>query len=162
MTVDDLSDYGMVRMDDEEIRGFLSSQSVGVLGLPTAGAPSLRPMSFAFDGESRLYFLYVLGSGSRKRELTDRAEVARFLVYRAETRFNWRSVLLTGTIGEVPEDEREDVLANTEIAWRPDLFERAGAVENTALYAFRIEERTGIKHTGLPPGFEDPADEPAE
>jgi len=46
----------------------------------------MRPMSFWFDGESRLYFLY-----------------------RAETMFNWRSVLLTGTISEVPESERDAV-----------------------------------------------------
>ena len=90
MTTDELSEHGMVQMDEESIRGFLSSQSVGVLGLPTDGAPALRPMSFWFDDDSRLYFFYLTGSSSRKVELTDQATVARFLVYRAETTFNWR------------------------------------------------------------------------
>ena len=53
MTIADLSDYGMVRMSDDELQGFLSSQSVGVLGLPTEGPSLLRPMAFSFDRESK-------------------------------------------------------------------------------------------------------------
>jgi nitroimidazol reductase NimA-like FMN-containing flavoprotein (pyridoxamine 5'-phosphate oxidase superfamily) len=155
MTVDELSEYGLVRMDAGEIRGFLSSHSVGVLGLPTEDAPSMRPMSFWFDGESRLYLLYVLGSSSRKEALSDRTDVARFLVYSAETMFNWRSVLLTGTLSEVPESEREAVQDAMDILWRPDLFEKASSSLNTKLYRFEIEEQTGIKHIGLPPAFEE-------
>jgi nitroimidazol reductase NimA-like FMN-containing flavoprotein (pyridoxamine 5'-phosphate oxidase superfamily) len=160
MTVDELGDYGMDRMDDDEIRGFLSSQGVGVLGLPGEDAPTLRPLSFWFDGESRLYFLYVLGEESRKAELSDRAGAARFLVYNAETRFNWRSVLLTGTISEVPESDRDDVRAVVEMRGRPDLFERASASGDTTLYRFRIDGWDGVEHLGLPPDFEpDESDE---
>ncbi|EMA56061.1 pyridoxamine 5'-phosphate oxidase family protein, partial [Halococcus thailandensis] len=85
MTTDELGEHGMVKMDDGEIHGFLSSQNVGVLGLPTEGAPALRPMSFWFDGDSQLYFPYLVGSTSRKVKLSDRTTAARFLVYRAET-----------------------------------------------------------------------------
>lgn len=88
MTIDELTEYDVVQMTDQEIQGFLSSHSVGVLGLPTTAAPSMRPMSFWFDGESRLYLLYILGEKSRKEELTDRTDVARFLVFSAETMFN--------------------------------------------------------------------------
>ena len=153
MTTDELSEHGMVRMDDEAIRGFLSSQSVGVLGLPAEGAPALRPMSFWFDGDSRLYFLYLTGSSSRKVVLSDQATVARFLVYRAETTFNWRSVLLTGQIGEVSDDERTDLVEDAELDGRPDLIERASTAENTRFYRLEIEDQSGIKHLGLPPGF---------
>jgi hypothetical protein len=155
MTVDELGGYGAERMTDEEIDGYLASQSVGVLGLPTDGAPSMRPMSFGYDGDSRLYFLYLIGSGSRKDELSRQAETARFLVYSAEATFNWRSVLLTGRLGEVSDSERaaaEDTLAG---AWRPDVLERALASDATALYRFEIDDRTGIKHLGLPEGFEE-------
>lgn len=154
MTTDDLREYGVVPMADEEIRGFLSSQSVGVLGLPTDGAPSMRPMSFWFDGTDRLYFLYVVGEGSRKADLSDQAPVARFLVYRAETQFNWRSVLLTGRIDAVSDDERDDVELAMEVQGRPDVLEQAMAATETQLYEFTIEETTGLKHLGLPPGFE--------
>ncbi|WP_136589793.1 pyridoxamine 5'-phosphate oxidase family protein [Salinigranum halophilum] len=159
MTLDELDEYGMVRMTDEEITGYLASQRVGVLGLPAEGAPSLRPMSFGFDGDARLYFLYVLGGESRKAELSTDAREARFLVYSAETPFNWRSVLLTGRMSEVPDGERAAAREALNDAWRPDVFERASAAEATQLYRFDIETRTGLKHLGLPPGFERQDDE---
>lgn len=155
MTTDDLREYGVVPMDDEELRGFLSSQSVGVLGLPTDAAPSMRPMSFWFDGTDRLYFLYVVGDGSRKADLSDRADAARFLVYRAETQFNWRSVLLTGRITAVSDDERDDVERAMAVHGRPDVLEQAMAATETQPYEFTIEETAGLKHLGLPPGFEE-------
>jgi len=154
MTVDELGDHEIEQMDDDEIRGFLSSQSVGVLGLPAEEAPAMRPISFWFDGDDRLYFLYVLGSESRKESLSDRADAVRFLVYSAETRFNWRSVLLTGSIEAVAESELDSVRDAVEMRDRPDAFERASQSADTKLYRFQIEDRAGIKHLGLPPGFE--------
>lgn len=151
--MNDESGDDVVRMDDDEIRGFLSSQSVGVLGLPADGAPSMRPMSYWFDGESRLYFLYVVWPDSRKVELSDRADAARFLVYRAETPFLWESVLLAGTIEAVSADERDAVTEAMDLRGRPDAFERLGRSGDTELYRFRIEERTGLKQVSLPPGF---------
>jgi hypothetical protein len=156
MTLDELDEYGMARMTDEEIDGYLRSQHVGVLGLPTDGAPSLRPMSFGYDGEDSLYFLYLVGSESRKAELSEEGTVARFLVYSAETAFNWRSVLLTGELHEVPEGDRATAEETLEGAWRPDVLERAGTAGTTHLYRLDVEERAGIKHLGLPPGFDDP------
>lgn len=154
MTVDDLREYGIVPMSDDEIQGFLSSKSVGVLGLPTEGAPALRPMSFGYDGERTLYFVYLLGSESRKQTLSDRADAARFLVYSAETSFNWRSVLLTGALTAVPETDHETARSTLETAWRPDVLERASETAETALYELRIDEQVGYKHLGLPPAFE--------
>ena len=156
MTVDGLTDSGLVRMNDDQIRGFLSSQRVGVLGLPAEGPPTLRPLSFWFDGESRIYFLYVFASGerSRKEALSERAGRARFLVYRVDTPFQWTSVLLTGTIDEVLGDERDAVRDAMDMQWRPDLFERHSLSDSTELYRFEIEELVGIKQADLPPEFE--------
>ncbi len=154
MTVDDLAEYGMEPMTDETIRRFLAAQSVGVLGLPTETEPLLRPLSFWFDGDSALYFVYVLGEQSRKETVTNTAETARFLVYSAETPFQWRSVLLCGSVGEVPESELSALLEDMEIRWRPALFERASLEEPTRLYRFEITAQSGIKHLGLPPGLE--------
>jgi nitroimidazol reductase NimA-like FMN-containing flavoprotein (pyridoxamine 5'-phosphate oxidase superfamily) len=154
MTIDDLTDYGMVRMDDEEIRALLSSHSIGVLGLPAADAPCLRPLSYGYDeAEDALYFLYIVGSGSRKAALSDRADAARFLVYSAETQFNWRSALLTGHVDRTAESEAADVDDRIDLPWQPDLFRRAGAEERTRLYRFAITDWTGLKHVGLPPAF---------
>ena len=125
MTLDELAAYDVERMDDPEIRGLLSSHSVGVLGLPTRGAPSMRPRSFWYDGEDGLYLLYFLGSRSRKADLTERADHARFLVFTTESTFSWRSVLLTGVLVAVPPEEVGDVREAVEAVWRPDVFERA-------------------------------------
>jgi hypothetical protein len=69
--------------------------------------------------------------------------------------FNWRSVLLAGSINEVPEVDREAVKDKVDFGRRPEVFERASKSANTELYRFQIQEQTGIKHTGLPPGFEE-------
>lgn len=153
MGLEDLEAYGMARMDETEIRQFLSNQRVGVLGLPTDGAPYLVPLSFGFDGDSRLYFAYV-GSESRKGRLSDRAEIASVLVYSADSPFNWESVLLEGGIERVPDDEVDDLVEVLDTAWRPELFERAETGVENAVYRFVIDERVGIKHTGHPPAFE--------
>ena len=91
MSIDELEQFGLVRMDDAEIRSFLASQGTGVLGFPTADAPYLLPMSYGFDGESRLYFTYLVSSESRKATLSERTDVASMLVYKADTKFNWQS-----------------------------------------------------------------------
>jgi len=156
MTLDELAGYDVERMSDGEIDGFLSSHSIGVLGLPTPAAPSLRPMSYWYDGESGLYLLYFLGSGSRKAALSDRAADARFLVYTTESAFSWRSVLLTGHIDEVPREAVGAARESLESVWRPDVLDKALAEEEVTVYRFEITERSGIKSVGLPPGFEAP------
>lgn len=157
MAVDELEPFGMRQMDDGDIEQLLDSQSVGVLGLPTGGAPSLRPLSYWFDGADALYFVYVLGTESRKESLTDSAAAARFLVYSIETTFNWRSVLLEGTIERVSESERAALEEEMEISWRPELFERAAESKATAIYRFDIDEWAGIKQLELPPELREPS-----
>jgi nitroimidazol reductase NimA-like FMN-containing flavoprotein (pyridoxamine 5'-phosphate oxidase superfamily) len=154
MTVDELGAYGLEQLTEGEIDAFLANQRMGVLGLPTENGPYMLPLSFGFDGESRLYFTYVVGDESRKARLSERAETASFLVYSAESAYNWESVSLTGRLEEVPESEwdtLQDVLAD---AWRPGLIEDAAASADILVYRFEAEERTGVKHTGLPPGFD--------
>jgi len=159
MTVDELDEFGMRPMDSEDIEGTLTNQSVGVLGVPTDGAPMLRPLSYWYDGDDALYFVYVLGDESRKRAVTDAADAAQFLVYNVETTFNWRSVLLTGSVREVSDAEREALQDEMDIGWRPDLFERAAESKTTAIYRFDIEERAGIKQLELPPELREPSAE---
>lgn len=155
MTVDELDDYGMHRMDDDDIESTVERQSIGVLGVSTDSTPMLRPLSYWYDGESSLYFVYVLGVDSQKAALSQQADEAGFLIYNIETTFNWRSVLLTGTISEVPDEERAAIESEIDIAWKPDLFERAAESEATALYRFDIQERAGIKQLELPPDLRD-------
>ncbi|AFO57066.1 MULTISPECIES: pyridoxamine 5'-phosphate oxidase family protein [unclassified Natrinema] len=153
MTIDELGGYGMEQMDEEAVTKFLTLQSHGVLGLPTENGPYLLPMSYGFDGNSRLYFWYVVGSQSRKAALSDQATTASFLVYRAEM-FHWRSVLLTGTIRRLPEEDRETLPESRTPAWRPEVIETASETEATRLYEFRIDDRTGVRHDLQAPSYD--------
>lgn len=151
MSVEELQDVGMTRMSGSEIDQFLSSQEVGVLGLPAEGAPYVVPLSFRYDGESAVYFTYLLGADSRKHELTERADAAQFLVYSVAAAFHWESVLVSGPIEAIPREEREQYEFQTQ--WRPDLFEQADLSRGVRVYRLTIEDRSGIKHAGLPSGF---------
>ncbi len=153
MSITELEGQGLERMDEAAIGEFLAAQSIGVLGLPAGEIPYLVPMSYAFDGES-VYFTYLLGESSRKRRLSEQTDRAGFLVYAAETAFSWRSVLLGGALSAIPEAEYPDEAVRT-AAWRPELFERAAASGEIAVYELAIDDRSGIRHTGLPAGFQD-------
>ncbi|MEF8783491.1 MAG: pyridoxamine 5'-phosphate oxidase family protein [Haloarculaceae archaeon] len=151
MSTKELREVGMSPMGDSEIDQFLSNRDVGVLSLPAEDVPYLIPLSFTYDGESAVYFTYLLGADSRKEELTESADVARFLVYSVDSAFHWESVIVSGPIEAVPRDEWEQSgLANP---WRPDLFERADLSCGVRVYRLTVEEQNGIKHAGLPPGF---------
>ena len=154
MSVDELGEYGMERMDDDEIAQFLATQKTGVLGLPSDGGPYLVPITYGYDGDSRVFFTFVLGASSRKEALSDRAESATFLVFRVDSMFVWESVLLSGAIAPLPESEWDVALAELADAWRPEVYEQANLSRGTRIYAFEIEDRSGIKHASVPPGFE--------
>lgn len=153
MSIPQLQEYGLERMDDEAIERFVASHSVGVLGLPTDDAPYMIPMSYAFDGDSSIYFTYLLGESSQKQALTEQAALARFLVYATETSFNWRSVLLTGELSVIPEREYAEIEDLLSTQWRPQVLESVEREGDIAVYEFAIQRRTGMRHTGLPDGF---------
>lgn len=158
MTLAELEAYGMREMDDDSIENCLSAQQTGVLGLPDEQAPYLLPLSYAFDGEDRLYFTYILGDSSRKGELTTRADMARFLVYEHETSFRWQSVLLTGRLERVPEDEWPEIQHLLDDAWRPNTLETAATSGGIEVYEFTVEDRSGVEQDGLAPDFRENVD----
>jgi len=158
MTVSELQQYGLEAMTDGEISDFLSNESHGVLGLPSQGAPYLVPMAFGFDGENALYFTFFLGEESEKARLAAQADEATFLVYSPDSVFYWESVQLIGSISHVPEPEASADTV-TRSSWRLALFERADTAGETAVYRFDIEERSGFKSTGVPPGMDEQAED---
>lgn len=153
MTVEELKEFGLTEMSDEEIANFLSNEGVGVLGLPDTNVPYLLPMAFGYDGESQLFFSFFLGDESRKRDVSSRTESAAFLVFSADSPFIWESVLLAGTLTERPQEEWADHEPALDNAWRLDLFERADSPGRIRLYEFTIRDQRGFKYTGLPPGL---------
>lgn len=140
-------------MDDDEIRNYLSNQGVGVLGLPTGRLPYMVPLSYGYDGESNLYFTYVVGDVSQKALLSEETAAASFLVYDARSDSMWSSVSLEGTLSRVPEQEWDSLWESIEAIRRPDALERASEDEEVQVYRFEIQTETGIRHAGLPPDY---------
>lgn len=54
----------------------------------------------------------------------------------------------------VPETEWDSIEGILSDAWRPSFFEAASRSGEIKVYEFRIDDWTGIKHQGLPPGLE--------
>lgn len=152
MTVEELEGYGLEAMDDDAIEAFLASQSVGVLGLPTAGVPYMVPLSYAY-GDGSLYFTYLLGTSSQKGTLTAQSQRGRFLVYDVETMFRWKSVMLTGDLREVPESEWPELESHPRNSWRPSVLQSASTSAGVSVYEFAIRDQAGIEQTGLAPRF---------
>ncbi|MFB6096112.1 MAG: pyridoxamine 5'-phosphate oxidase family protein [Haloferacaceae archaeon] len=148
MSIDEISESTPEAMTDEQIRTLLTEEGVGVLGLSTEDAPYMVPMSFGYDGDATLFFVFLLfGTESRKEILADRADRASFLVFDAESAHEWRSVSLTGSIRAVEDGEWPDVREAMENAWHPDLFSGASPMRGVEGYRFEIEEWTSIAHT---------------
>ncbi len=155
MTVDELKEYGLVEMKEEDIRDFLASQTVGVLGLAGDDAPYILPIAYIYNRNSDIYFNYFVGQGSQKDELSRNGAKVSFLVYSATTMFTWESVMVEGNLSSVPRDEWEDLEDVLEGAWHLDIFDRAETEGKMRIYRLDIEELSGIRYTGLPPDFEE-------
>lgn len=154
MSIHELGEYGMDRMTDEEIDAFLSSQGTAVLGLPADAGPYMLPLTYGYGGGSRLFFTYVLGASSRKERLSERADRATALVFQYDSPFNWESVLLAGPIDELPATEWDTAIDSYSGGWRPELFRDADLSRGVTIYELDVEERSGIRHAGLPPEFQ--------
>jgi hypothetical protein len=147
MSSDERSESDAERMTDEEIREFLRREGAGVLGFSTAEAPYLLPMSFGYDGQSALYFVFLLfGAGSRKAELADETHRASFLVYRTESKHAWRSVQAVGRLEAVADGEWSDFRTAMENAWHPDVFSSARPTRGIDGYRLEIADWTGVHH----------------
>lgn len=147
MSITEIRQSGAEKMTDAEIDQFLAEQGVGVIAIPTGELPYVIPLSFGYDGESRLYFTYLLfGVESKKEDMSDRADRARFLVHAAPSIYEWRSVLLTGTLAEVADEQWGQLQSAMENAWHPELFTSATPMRGIKGYEFRITDRTSIKH----------------
>lgn len=151
MPLDAITESDTASMTDDEIAEFLTQEGVGTLALAGERLPYLVPMSFGYDGESALYFLFLLfGAESRKETLADKTQRGRFIVYRAESIHEWRSVSLTGRITAV-DDEWETLRSAMQNSWHPNLFSSASPMRGVHGYRFEITEWTGLKQRNSTP-----------
>jgi len=135
-------------MDDQEISEFLAEQGVGVLSMAADGSPYGVPLSFGYDGDDRLYFLFAGHSeAGRKVTYAERSEAASFLVYEMAADDAWRSVIVEGSLDRITIDDWDAAReAMGENAYRPELLTNVDTREDPRVWAVDIETWSGRKN----------------
>ena len=146
MSIDAIAESTATSMSEGQMGELLETEGVGTLALPTGDLPYLIPISFGYDGKTMLYFVFLLfGAESRKETLTNEAGRGRFLVYRAQSVYDWESVSVAGRITAVEEGEWDELRSAMENAWHPNVFSAAHPMRGVRGYRFEIDEWTGLQ-----------------
>ncbi len=134
-----------LEMDDVEIDDVLTEMGIGVLSMSAEGVPYGVPLSFGYDGEDTLYFLFLEASSDlRKETYAEQAAVASFTTFDVTPDGSWRSVIVSGSLDRISVDEwdaaREAMAAN---AYQSNLLSKYEIQENPNVWALRIQQRSG-------------------
>jgi hypothetical protein len=150
MTTETPDDGEGFEMDGEEIETFLGEQGVGVLSLAREDEAYGVPISFGYDGDDRLYFVFLgIGERSRKAEFAEATERASFVTYDVGSKHDWTSAVASGRVREVSDDEWETLESSIEDnAWYPSLFSEADPMQGVQGWVLEIEELTGRRSEG--------------
>ena len=120
--------YGKT-MGQTEIQDFLNEQATGVLSLSKDGQAYGIPMSFAWEKETeRAIMDFGFADGSKKREFIETTEEVCLTVYEWNSPNDWRSVVVTGSLGKLAEEDVDDDL----VSWYYDVakdIDVSGSVE---------------------------------
>ena len=132
-------------MDASAIDDVLIEVGTGVLSMSADGVPYGVPMSFGYDGDDRLYFVFLAQSVElRKESYAERSELASFTAYDVDADGSWRSVIVSGSLDRITIDEwdaaREALAGN---AYRSNQFEKYEIDENPNVWALDIDDRSG-------------------
>ncbi|QIB73163.1 pyridoxamine 5'-phosphate oxidase family protein [Halogeometricum borinquense] len=133
-------------MTDEEVDAFLREHGVGVLALTDGERAYGVPISFGYDGEN-LYFVFLRGETSRKEEFAEKTAEATLTVFDVAGRYEWQSVIVSGTIRPVEDDEWDAVVSAMEAnAWFPSLFSESEPMRGIGGWTLDIAEATGLRN----------------
>lgn len=135
------------RMTDAEIDALLAEVGFGVLSMSLDGVPYGVPLSFGYDGDDRLYFVFLGHSDEgRKTEYAERADLASFLAYDVAGADDWRSVIVEGSLDRITIDDWEAAReALGENGWRPRLLTDIDPDQDPRVWALEVESRSGRK-----------------
>lgn len=93
-------------MSNQEIKSYLSSNDTGVLSLGMENRGYGFPISFTYDPESeRIILGFVISPDSKKQTFVTETEEATFTVYSYTDVDSWTSVVVTGPIRAIDEDD---------------------------------------------------------
>lgn len=145
MTAERFAEIQGIEMSDEKIDSFLREQGVGVLSLTDGEDTYGVPVSFGYDGEESLYFVFLrIGERSKKVEFAEQTGRAALTVYDAPSKHVWTSVIAFGTLHRVPDDEWQELEAAIEDnAWYPSLFSESEPMQDLQGWELRVDEVTG-------------------
>lgn len=139
-----------IEMGREEVDAFLREQGVGVLSLTDGQEAYGVPVSFGYDGEGSLYFIFLrVGEESKKEQFAEQTERATHTVYDVTSKHIWTSVIATGTLHQILDDEWDELeTAIDNNAWYPSLFSEAVPMQDIVGWELRIEVITGQQSKG--------------
>jgi hypothetical protein len=132
-------------LDEPGIDGVLRERGVGVLSMSADDVPYGVPLSFGYDGDDCLYFVF-LGSTVelRKETYADQSDVASFTTFSVGPDGSWRSVIVAGPLDRITPGEwdaaREAMIDN---AYQSNLLAEHELQENPNVWKLEIEERSG-------------------
>lgn len=137
-------------MSDRETDQFLRERGVGVLPLTDGSEAYGVPISFGYDGESRLFFVFLQeGERSKKVAFAEATERASLTAFAIDSKHDWRSVVVSGPLRRVADDEWDTVVGVLEDnAWYPSLFSEADPMQGFQGRELRIDEVSGLASDG--------------
>lgn len=134
-----------VEMEDTVIDEVLTERGVGVLSMADEGVPYGVPLSFGYDREDTLYFVF-LGATTelRKETYAERADVASFTTFDISPDGAWRSVIVAGPLNRIEIDEWDAARAAlADNAYQSNLLSEYELQENPNVWALNVQERSG-------------------
>ncbi len=143
-----MSDYQSlvgIEMDESKIDDVLMEIGIGVLSMSADGVPYGVPISFGYDGNDRLYFVFIDQSVDlRKEAYAEQSDLASFTTYDVNADGSWRSVIVSGSLDRITVDEWDTARqALADNAYRSNQFDEYEIHENPNVWALDIKERSG-------------------
>ncbi|WP_255191313.1 pyridoxamine 5'-phosphate oxidase family protein [Natronobeatus ordinarius] len=141
-----MEDLG-VDVSTEMAERFLADRGHGVLSLANEGVGYGIPLSYGYDAlTDRCIMQFVTGQEGRKREFLETSETVTLATYEYESDGTWQSVIATGTLRPLSNDEVADRAAAIFFsqAANADTHTRLAAEgAETEWYALEIETLVG-------------------
>ena len=151
MAADSFAGIQGIEMSADEVDTFLQSQGFGVLSLARDGEAYGIPISFGYDGTQLYFVLLRPGERSKKEEFVRETDTASFLVYDVGDKHDWQSVVVTGRLEPVGDDDWPALLdAIEENAWFPSLFSETQPMQDILGWRLVVDEMTGQRSHDAP------------
>lgn len=135
--------YGKA-MGQHEITEFLTEQATGVLALSEDRRAYGIPMSFAYDEENERAIMDLgFADDSKKRRFLETTDEACLTVYEWNSPHDWRSVVVTGPMRPVDEDDLDEDVQGWYYDVAKDIDVSSGHVE-LEWFALEADDVSGV------------------